>query len=143
MRIQITLALLIFTGLIPAVRAGEDSKTMALSDTPPAVQSTITNQVADGALGDIDRTNEDGETTYEVTFTPKGGEERDFSVAEDGSLLSVEMLLPEVKAVRGARVRSTRRVISAASWSRGKTPSACPAAYTKPGIPQTTAEGSS
>jgi uncharacterized membrane protein YkoI len=111
MRIHITLALLIFMGMVPAVLAGEDAKAMALSDTPPAVQSTITNQVADGALGDIDRTNEDGETTYEVTFTPKGGEERDFSVAEDGSLLSVEMLLPEVPAA----VRKTIEM-EANSW---------------------------
>ena len=98
MRIQLSMALVVFSaGVLPAL-AGEDAKTISLADAPAAVQATIKDHVADGALGEIDRTNEEGEVVYEVTFTPKGGEERDFDVADDGTLLSVEMLLPEVPA---------------------------------------------
>ncbi len=98
MKIQISIVLLAFAGLVMPAKAGEDAKTVALADAPSAVQTTIKSHVADGALGDIDKTSGDGETVYEVTFTPKGGEERDFTVADDGTLLSVEMTLSELPA---------------------------------------------
>lgn len=98
MKIQFAIAaLLAVAGWVLPVEA-DDAKTIALSDAPTAVQSAIKDHVADGALGNIDQSKEDGDTVYDVTFTPKGGEERDFSVGEDGTLLNVEMFLPEVPA---------------------------------------------
>jgi uncharacterized membrane protein YkoI len=73
-----------------AARA-DDSKPVALTATPPAVQKSIGVQIGDGTLGEIDQTDEEGETTYDVSFTPKGGDERDFTVADDGTVLSVEV----------------------------------------------------
>jgi len=77
-----------------AAFADDQSKIVALSETPAAVQKTIQAQTIGGTLGDIDKVS-GGITTYEVEFTAKDGQERDFTVAEDGILLSVEVALAE------------------------------------------------
>jgi len=81
-----------------AVFAGEPSKTVALAETPTAVQKTIQAQVNDGTLGDIDKTSNVWEVAYDVELTAKDGQERDFTVAEDGILLSGEVTLCETPA---------------------------------------------
>lgn len=75
--------------------AADDSKKLTLTDVPAAVQKVITGHIGDGQLGEITKTNE-GETVFEVNFTPKGGDdERDFTVTDDGTLLSEEVDLTE------------------------------------------------
>jgi uncharacterized membrane protein YkoI len=68
---------------------------IALTEAPAAVQKTIAAQLGGGSLDGIERASEGGETTYDVDFTTKGGEERSLSVAEDGTLLSLQVGLEE------------------------------------------------
>jgi uncharacterized membrane protein YkoI len=78
-------------------RAAEvDSRSVSLNETPAAVQQQIKTQLGDGKLEDIDRDEENGGVTYTVGLTRKDGEERYFTVAEDGVLLSVQVELKEV-----------------------------------------------
>ena len=92
----------IFLSLILAeageVFAGNASSIVKLSETPAAVQKTIQSQVGDGTLGEIDKALNDSETVYNVELTAKDGYERDFTVAEDGTLLSKEVALAETPA---------------------------------------------
>jgi hypothetical protein len=74
-----------------ALCAADDSKPVVLSDTPLAVQKTINTQVGDGIPGGIFRSDENGTTTFDATFTAKTGGEHGFTVASDGTLLSVEV----------------------------------------------------
>jgi uncharacterized membrane protein YkoI len=78
--------------------AGDDSKTVALSDAPAAVQKTIQAQKGDGTLGEIDQVTDDGETFYDVELTAKDGNEHDFTVDADGTLSSVEVTLADAPA---------------------------------------------
>lgn len=84
----------IAASVVPALA----NETVALSDTPAAVQKTIRDQVADGKMGDITKTNEDMDTVYDVDLTAKNGFNRDFTVAQDGTLLSVQVTLLETPA---------------------------------------------
>lgn len=70
-------------------------QTVALADIPPVVQKTIQAQVADGKMGGITKHAEDLDTVYDVDLTAKNGFKSDFSVAQDGTLLSVEVTLAE------------------------------------------------
>jgi len=81
-----------------AVLADDSSRTVALSETPVAVQKTVNARVGDGKLGDIDKSLSSGETVYDVGLTTKDGQERDFTVAEDGTLLNTEVALAEIPA---------------------------------------------
>lgn len=81
-----------------AVLADGESNAVALSETPAAVQKTIQAQVGDGKLGGINKTTNEWETVYEVELTGKDGAARDLAVAEDGTLLSVEVTLAETPA---------------------------------------------
>ena len=74
------------------------SQPVPLMGTPPAVQKTIAAQVGNGKLGDIQRSDVGGETTFDVGFTTQAGEKRGFSVADDGALLSTEVALAETPA---------------------------------------------
>ena len=51
-------------------------------------------QLAGAKVTDIER-DDDGGASYTVSYAAKGGQERDFTVAEDGTLLSVEVMLAE------------------------------------------------
>ncbi len=85
--------LAIFCGAVAVAFAHDD--TVKLSDTPAAVQKIIQAQVADGTMGDITKNADDEETVFDVDLTAKDGSNRDFSVAQDGTLLSTEVNLPE------------------------------------------------
>ena len=81
------------------------TRSVGLSETPVAVQKTINAQVGDGKLEEIDRTNDDDEVTFDVSFATKTGVEQGFTVADDGTVLSVEVELTETpdavqKAIR-------------------------------------------
>lgn len=83
-----------------------------LADTPAAVQKVVASRTNAGKIGGIDRTDEGGETTFDVSFTTDSGDERDFSLADDGTLLSIEVSLGEVPAV----VRNAIR-LQASGWA--------------------------
>ena len=76
--------------------AAQTIRAFGLFDTPAVVQTAITGQIGDGKLGDIVQTNEDGETTFDVSFTAKAGDEHGFTVADDGTILSVEVKLTDL-----------------------------------------------
>jgi hypothetical protein len=78
--------------------AADDSKTVALSETSPAVRKTISAQIGDGTLGGIEEANENGHATFDVTYTTKAGKAHGFTVADGGALLSVEIALAETPA---------------------------------------------
>lgn len=82
--------------LLPVAQAA--ATTVALADTPAAVQKAITARVGDGKLTSIDKTVEDGQTTFDVEMTTKDGQERDFSVNDGGTLVSVGVALNETPA---------------------------------------------
>jgi hypothetical protein len=86
--------------------ADEPLKTVSLSDATPAAQKTIQAQVGNGTMGNINETPADGETVYEVDLTAKDGTDRDFSVADDGTLLSVEVEAAEIPAPAQTTVKT-------------------------------------
>jgi hypothetical protein len=51
-------------------------------------------QLAGAKITDIER-DDDREVSYTVSYAAKGGPEHDFTVAEDGTLVSVEVMLDE------------------------------------------------
>jgi uncharacterized membrane protein YkoI len=75
----------------------EPATPMPLAQVPAAARKAIQDQAAGAKLGAIERGDEDGEVTFTATVT-RNGQERDFIVAEDGSLISVEVTLAEVPA---------------------------------------------
>jgi hypothetical protein len=89
-----SMVLPLFFAMTVAALAEDPSITVTLSETPAAVQKTIQTQTAGGNLGDIDKVPGDI-TTYDVEGTTKGGQEHDFSVSENGALLSVEVSLAD------------------------------------------------
>ena len=105
MVLKSTLLLSFFLAAGGGASAADDSKTVALSDTPATVQKAITGHIAGGQLGDIDKTSEGGETVFVASFTNKAGVERDFTVADDGTLLSEEMTFAEVPAAVQQAIR--------------------------------------
>ncbi len=86
--------------------AADSGKPLALSDTPAAVQKTITAQISDGKAGDISESKQDGETVFEVDFTTKSGDDRDFTVADDGTVLSVGVTLSDTPAAVKKAIQS-------------------------------------
>jgi uncharacterized membrane protein YkoI len=59
---------------------------IALSETPAAVQKTVKEQQAGRAIADIDKETWNGQTVYEVEFKEKGPNSR-IHIAPDGSLV--------------------------------------------------------
>lgn len=101
--ISFTLAPL-FCGL--ATVAFADDVTVQLSDTPAAVQKAIQAQVGDGKMGDITKCTDDNDLVFDVDLTAKDGAERDFTVAQDGTLLSKEVTLAETPDAAQKTVQS-------------------------------------
>ncbi len=84
-----------------SLHAQADSKIVPPEQVPAGVWKTLQSATGGARLGAIERIEEDGEVTYDTTFTSKNGGERSISVALDGSLLSLEVtpadLPPAVK----------------------------------------------
>jgi uncharacterized membrane protein YkoI len=85
------------------VTAAEDGTLIGvdvtLPETPAAVKKTIESLLAGGTLDGIEKNTEDSEEiTYDVDFTTKAGKERSMSIAENGTLLSIEVSLEETPA---------------------------------------------
>jgi hypothetical protein len=88
--------------------AGEASKSVSLSQLPAPVQKAIQTQAAGCKIGEIERGEEEGQTTYAVAFT-KEGQEHNFTVIEDGTLLSIEVNLADTPAAVQATIRAQVR----------------------------------
>lgn len=95
-----------FSYVTTAVFAADDAKTVALSEAPAAVQKAIAAQIGDGKVEDIDRSKENGETVFEVNYSAKSGTEHDFTVADDGTLLSIGIALADVPAAVQKTIRA-------------------------------------
>ena len=84
------------------ISVGEDGTLLSIevtpAETPAAVQKAITAQVGAGALVGVDKIFDDGETSYDVVMTTKAGQERAFTVEEDGTVSSLEVALAETPA---------------------------------------------
>jgi uncharacterized membrane protein YkoI len=93
MRLKPLILLALVCGLAPVALTKD--VTVKLSDAPAAVQRIVQAQVADGTMGDITKDADDEETVFDVDLTAKDGSDRDFSVAQDGTLLSTEVNLNE------------------------------------------------
>ena len=73
---------------------------LSVDQTPPAVQKAIAAQTKDGTVDEV-LWNSDGEVSYDIGWTDKGGAERRFVVGESGAILSISMALDELpEAVR-------------------------------------------
>jgi len=77
-------------------------------EVPAAVRTALKAQVGRGLVGGIDKTFDNGETSYVATIISQGGRPRDFTFNEDGTLSSMEVSpgeLPDsVKAAIRAQV---------------------------------------
>jgi hypothetical protein len=102
MRVLVLVAL----GCALAVTALADSTKVPLSAVPTSAQSVIHTQVGDGTMGDIFQETQDEDVVYDVALTDKAGADRDFTVAQDGTLLSVEVPLAEAPAAVKAVIES-------------------------------------
>src|SRR5436189_264144 len=69
-----------------------------LKELPANIQQAIKAQLANGTLDNIEKTFDEGETNYDVTFTKKDGQERSFTIDSKGTLTSVQVALAEVPA---------------------------------------------
>jgi hypothetical protein len=98
MKAKPIVSVLLICGIVASGVSAQADESVALSDTPGAVQKAIQNQVADGKLGGITKRAEDKDTVYDVDLTGKDGFERDFTVAQDGTLVSVRVTLAETPA---------------------------------------------
>jgi len=87
--------LAIFISTASLALAGDDTNTVALSATPAAVQKAINARIGAGKLESIAKSFEGGEITFDVDWTDKNEKECGFTLAEDGTLLNVEVELTE------------------------------------------------
>jgi len=62
-----------------------------LPELPTPIAAAVKAQAAHGEIGGIDKTFEDGETTYTATIVARDGHQRDFTYREDGSLAAMEV----------------------------------------------------
>ena len=110
MRFKLFVLFSILGGMAAAAFADDDqSKTIALSETPAAVQKTIQARIGGGQLGEIDKETNGEEIIYDVELTAKDGQERDFTLDEDGTLLSVEVALAETSAAAQKSIQTLMR----------------------------------
>jgi hypothetical protein len=97
---------------------------VGIDETPPAVQTTIKGNVADGKITQIDKTFDEKTVTYDVGFTPKSGTEQSFTVADDGRLMSMEITLdqssPAAQKTIKNRIGNGCILRVSASFSEGK-----------------------
>ncbi len=89
----------VFLALMPIGWAQEQVKVMNLTAAPPVVQKAIQAQLGTGTIDEIDRVDDRGVITFDVETTTKDGLDRDFTIAQDGSLKSIEIALGDAPAV--------------------------------------------
>ena len=109
MRIDRAIQLLLLAAGLAAsagALAGPAVKPIALVSTPAAVQQVILERVGSGRLEEIDPTDENGEKSFEVTFTSPDHATRSFTVADDGTILSLEMPPAEMSEAARKTIRA-------------------------------------
>jgi uncharacterized membrane protein YkoI len=70
------------------------------------VQKAVQLWLAGGSLGSIDQVQEPGRVTYEVDFTNKDQKDRDFTLAANGALLSLEIALADAPTLVQKTIKS-------------------------------------
>jgi uncharacterized membrane protein YkoI len=60
------------------------------------VQKTITGQLAGGKLRSLDKEHDDDGITYDVELTAADGQEKSFTLAANGAIMSEQVSLQEV-----------------------------------------------
>lgn len=92
--------------LTAAGLSGLAAGSLTLADVPAATQKTISLQAGAATVADISRNEDAGETAFDVSCTNQAGDEQDFTVADDGTLLSVEVELAETPAAVQQAIRA-------------------------------------
>lgn len=80
------------------------SAEVPLAETPPAVQKTIKTQVAEGELDSVSRALDGSAVIFRAGMKTKSGEDREFTLAQDGALLSLEVGLADLPPAEQALV---------------------------------------
>ncbi len=83
-----------------------ESIQMFPGEVPGAVQAAIKAQLGPDKLASIDKTFDAEEVAYEITSTTPFGHERDFTLAADGTLQSVDLALIETPPVVQAAIKA-------------------------------------
>jgi uncharacterized membrane protein YkoI len=78
--------------------AQAESQPVAIKDMSKPIQRAVQLWMAGGSLESVDQVQEQGRLTYEVEYKNKEGRERDFTLAENGTLLSLEIALADAPA---------------------------------------------
>src|SRR3954470_22436527 len=85
----------LFAWLVPGFQStGAEANVVKVSDLPPAAQNAIHAQLGGAKLGEITRSVEGSEVSYDVEMTAKG-KTRSFTVSQEGELLAFQVFLPE------------------------------------------------
>jgi uncharacterized membrane protein YkoI len=71
---------------------------LALTDVPPAVQKTIGDNSAGRTVSTIDRVDDNGDVSYEVSTLSQDGKEWDLTVGENGTLLGMDVAFSDLPA---------------------------------------------
>src|SRR6266446_4726515 len=79
---------------------------VTLEETPAAVQKTVSALVGAGRIVTIDKIIDDGEATYDVAIKTTTGQDRVFTVEENGTVTSVEVAFAETPAAVQKTVRT-------------------------------------
>ena len=89
-----------------------EEQTVTLAEVPAAVQKTIATEVdhAKAKLGEINRTTDDGEVSFEVQLT-KPKEKRSVTIGVDGQILSRQVFLREMPEAARKTVRAQAQAL--------------------------------
>ncbi len=80
-----------------------------LKALPPVVLQTIQSNSEGRIISKFDRTEDDGEISYQIETTSKDGQEWDLTVAEDGTLLSKDLATTELPPTVQTAIRNKGR----------------------------------
>jgi uncharacterized membrane protein YkoI len=103
-----------FAGVMLVAAEEPSSTEVKLEQVPAAAQKTIQAHAdsGEGKISEIDLVVDDGETSYDVTLV-KGKEERSFSVAPDGKMLSWQVFMNEIPEAARKTIRQHVRNLKA------------------------------
>jgi uncharacterized membrane protein YkoI len=100
--------LIICLAQFASIAQADTPQTVTMHQIPPAARSAVQRQAGEDKLGPIQRLEADGEVTYTATVTNKDGQDHEFAVGEDGTLLRIEVKLsdtpPEVQKTIQAQI---------------------------------------
>lgn len=97
--ITIKWAVAVFTAsslAFTAAHAGEKDETVSMDSVPAPVAAAIKAEAGEGKVAKIEKSNEDGETTYEATIK-KSGKSREVSFSPAGKMVGEEAVVSEAE----------------------------------------------